>query len=286
MGDSPAVILYDSNGVELSVKDGVAIPVNTPRILVAGADGSTARSLAVDSIGRIGIQNQPNFDVGLSTRASLTNQTNGAQKSQMSAWLGSTAPTVGQKDIAASLPVTMASNQPAIPVSIGPTAGEGAISEHLTDDGLPTGSSDMVVNGSVTPVAFSFTAHSDPHDIVLSGLRLVISAAFLEFNGNTFGKAGNELINGVEIKITANGGTFVETLALLTLNEDFLRLLEFSISQAGSTDVMAATLPFGGRVLLVGNSSDKVEVVINDNLTTGLRGITYLTATAYGVYEI
>ena len=193
---------------------------------------------------------------------------------------------IGQKAMADSLPVTMASNQPAIPVSIGPTAGEGAVSELLTDDGLPTGSPNMVVNGSVTPVAFSYTAHAHAHDIVLSGLRLVISAAFLDFNGNTFGKAGNELVNGVEIKITANNGAFVTTLANLTLNEDFLRLLEFSISQAGTTDVMAATLPFGGRVVLVGNSSDKIEVVIKDNLTTGLRGITYLTATAYGVEEV
>lgn len=83
MSDSPAVILYDSNGVEMSVQDGVAIPANTSRILIAGADGTTARSLAVDSIGRAGIQNPPNLDAGLSTRASLANQTNGAQKSQV-----------------------------------------------------------------------------------------------------------------------------------------------------------------------------------------------------------
>lgn len=35
------------------------------------------------------------------------------------AWLGSTAPTVGQKTAAASIPVVLASNQPAIPISIG-----------------------------------------------------------------------------------------------------------------------------------------------------------------------
>jgi len=38
------------------------------------------------------------------------------------AWLGSTAPTVGQKTMAASIPVTLASDQPAIPVSSTPSA--------------------------------------------------------------------------------------------------------------------------------------------------------------------
>lgn len=37
------------------------------------------------------------------------------------AWLGSTAPTVGQKTMAASLPVTMASDQSAVPVNVGNT---------------------------------------------------------------------------------------------------------------------------------------------------------------------
>jgi len=62
--------------------------------------------------------------------------------------------------------------------------------------------------------------------------------------------------------------------------------LEFSISQAGFTDVMAASTIFGGRVVLEGGSKDKVEVTINDNLTIRKRGIYYFTATAYGILEI
>ena len=62
-----------------------------------------------------------------------------------------------------------------------------------------------------------------------------------------------------------------------------LRLLDFNISQAGSTDVMAALLPFGGNVVLEAGSSDKVVVTINDDLTVGARGITYLSGTLYGV---
>jgi len=81
--ESPVVVLFDAAGVELLVKDGVAIPANTPTIIIAGTDGTNARRIAADSIGRVGIQNQPSFDVGLSTRASLANQTNGTQKTQV-----------------------------------------------------------------------------------------------------------------------------------------------------------------------------------------------------------
>jgi hypothetical protein len=189
----------------------------------------------------------------------------------------------GQKVMAESVPVTMASNQPAIPVSVGAAASEGAITEFVTDDGTPTGAHSMIVNGT-SPKSFTFPAHAT-RDIVLTGVRLVFSASAFVFDGSTFGKGGGVLGNGVDLNIVANDGIFSATLAVLTLNEDFLRLLQFDISQAGSTDVMAATLPFQGRVVLEGGTSDQVEVVINDNLTLGNKGISYFTGTVYGVLE-
>jgi hypothetical protein len=50
--DSPVAILYDSNGVEMAVQDGAAIPVGTPNLLLAGSDGANAQTLLVDSNGR------------------------------------------------------------------------------------------------------------------------------------------------------------------------------------------------------------------------------------------
>ena len=190
---------------------------------------------------------------------------------------------IGQKAMADSLPVTMASNQPAIPVSVGPAASQDAVTEYLTDDGLPSGNHSLVVNGT-TPKSFTFPAHAT-RDTVLSGIRLVFSASFFGFDGVTFGKGGGALANGIDIDIVANDGGFTATLATLNVNEDFFRLLQFSISQAGTTDVMAATLPFQGRVILKGGSSDKVEIVIKDNLAAGNRGITYFTGTVYGILE-
>jgi len=77
------VLLYDANGVAHAVKDGVAIPVNTPALLVAGHDdGAIARVMrtAVDGTVRVdptGTTTQPvsnaafaALDVLLSSRAS------------------------------------------------------------------------------------------------------------------------------------------------------------------------------------------------------------------------
>lgn len=82
---SPAVILYDASGVPLAVADGVAIPVGTPALLIAGKDGSNSRFAKVDASGRL--------------------------EENIGAWFGSTAPTVGQKTKANSLPITIASDQ-------------------------------------------------------------------------------------------------------------------------------------------------------------------------------
>jgi hypothetical protein len=48
---SPAVILYDLNGVAMAVSDGVAIPASTEALLAAGSDGTNAHYLLVDASG-------------------------------------------------------------------------------------------------------------------------------------------------------------------------------------------------------------------------------------------
>lgn len=53
--ESPAVILYNSLGIELSVQNGVAIPASTSGILIDGYDGTNSRLIAVDTSGRLEI---------------------------------------------------------------------------------------------------------------------------------------------------------------------------------------------------------------------------------------
>lgn len=50
--DSPVVVLFNSDGYEVNVKPGVAIPTGTTAIIAAGSDGSNSRFILVDSSGR------------------------------------------------------------------------------------------------------------------------------------------------------------------------------------------------------------------------------------------
>lgn len=119
--DRRAVLLYDANGVAHAVYNGVAIPAETPALLVAGSDpGAVARYLRMAADGTVrvdptGTTAQPVTD----NAGSLTVDTpqlpaalvGGRLDENVGAWLGSTAPTVGQKAMAASVPVVLPSDQ-------------------------------------------------------------------------------------------------------------------------------------------------------------------------------
>lgn len=203
----------------------------------------------------------------------------GRLDANIGAWFNSTAPTVGQKAMVNSIPVTISNDQSAISVSTGGAAvGIGAIASFLTNGG----SEDMVVNGSGTPVVFTFDADATD-DIQISSLRFVISVGgSFDFDGNTFGDGGSALSNGVEVDLVANGGVFSDLITTFTVNEDFARLLNFQ-PFSDIDAVITASLPFGGSIILEGGSSDKITVTINDNVALGARGIDYFTATVYGV---
>jgi hypothetical protein len=50
--DSPAAIIYSSDGYEATVKNAVAIPTGTPALIAAGSDGTNSRYITVDTSGR------------------------------------------------------------------------------------------------------------------------------------------------------------------------------------------------------------------------------------------
>lgn len=126
------------------------------------------------------------------------------------------------------------------------------------------GSSDLRVDGSGTPVSFAFDADASV-DLYLDCLRLVFVPSVIKFKGSTFGAFG-ALSNGVEVSVTSGGTKCV--LGLLKLSEDFLfighALLETGL---GENDLLQIDVPFGGGVKLVGGSSDKVEMLVQDDLT-------------------
>lgn len=66
--DSPAVVIFSSDGYELTVKDNVIIPTDTNAIIIGGSDGAKSRFIKVDSSGNLivtgnGIAGTPSEDV-------------------------------------------------------------------------------------------------------------------------------------------------------------------------------------------------------------------------------
>jgi hypothetical protein len=161
------------------------------------------------------------------------------------------------------------------------------VSDFLRDSG---GSEDLITNGSVTPVEFTFDADdADGYDIYLREIRMIMSCGGISFDGDSFGK-GSALTNGLLLEVTVNDGAFYEVINV-QINEDVLR---FATSQginlfsefASENDVLVASYQFSGREKLVAGSDDNVKITVRDNYTNvGLYAIRYLTATFSGYRE-
>ena len=143
------------------------------------------------------------------------------------------------------------------------------------------GSENMLVNGSVTPVSFTFGADAT-FDIIPTEIRLVLTAATL--NWGNFGKGGSILTNGVVIDAEVDDGVPI-TLYTLTRNEGFMRMQEANTEFNGASDLILGSIHFSGVERLVAGSTDFVRVTINDDLTAVLRSLNYFTATFYGTIE-
>lgn len=146
------------------------------------------------------------------------------------------------------------------------------------------GSRDMNVDGSGTPVVFSYPA--DPtYDIALTEVRIVFNCSSLPMKGEDFG-ADIPLTNGVEFAVVSNGNTTV--LGTFLINEDFVALPTRGglnlIYDGPSNDQLAASFNFGGRVPLRAGTSDEVKITIQDDLTLGsAHKVVLFWAAIYGV---
>jgi hypothetical protein len=144
----------------------------------------------------------------------------------------------------------------------------------LEDSG---GSHDMVIDGSTTPVEFTFPADGT-NDIALSNLVFTMSSSSIEMDGDSFGK-GAALTNGILVEMTINNGVNT-TIANFQVNEDYRRLLVTDLAQGGITDNIVGVINLSGT--LVSGSSDEIRVTIRDEVDNAVRAISYLTATFYG----
>lgn len=137
----------------------------------------------------------------------------------------------------------------------------------------------MLIDGSITPVDFTFTP---PAGITLAvqSLLVVFTADDFSFDGASFGP--NALLaNGIEVKVDIGG--VVTTIFTIKQNEDFLRVPGRIplVNNTGPKDVLGVAFEFGGLVKLIADDGDQMIITINDNLTS--IKLKYLTATIYGV---
>jgi len=147
--------------------------------------------------------------------------------------------------------------------------------EFLEDSG---GSEDMLVDGSVTPVEFSYSPAAGIV-IAVESVLVVFTSDDFEFDGASFGPNA-ALTNGFDFKLTIDAST--TTLFTIKQNEDFLRVPGRIpvINNTGPKDLLSAAFVFGGLIKLDGTEGDEISVVVNDDMTSVK--FKYLTATVYG----
>jgi len=138
-----------------------------------------------------------------------------------------------------------------------------------------TGTSpNLLVNGSSTPVVFTYGADST-YDISIQEMKFLLVSNAITFGSEYFGAKSGPLANGLLVEVVAGGNTGI--VYNLVQNESFVNFaspggFEWVVS---SKDMMSSTWLVGGGLKLVHGTSDQVRVTVRDNL---------LTPVAAGVY--
>jgi hypothetical protein len=132
---------------------------------------------------------------------------------------------------------------------------------------LSGSSSSLLVNGSVTPVVFTYNADAY-QDVSLQELKFILVSNSITFGSNYFGSTSGPLTNGVLIEIVSNGNT--GTICNLSQNECFVALaspggFDWVVS---NKDMIYSTYIIGGALKLSAGSSDKVRITVRDNISS------------------
>jgi hypothetical protein len=139
----------------------------------------------------------------------------------------------------------------------------GLTTGYLEDSG---NNENMNIDGS-TPVEFKFDC-DDTDDLYIACIRILLLPNVLRMDNGSFGSLSGPLTNGCEFSITTEGTKYV--LGLLKQTEHVAELpggevhTELGLPANGALFV---TVNLGGTVKLVGGSSDKVSMLIQDDLT-------------------
>lgn len=309
MSDSPAVVLYDAAGVAMAVSDGVAIPVGTKTLLIAGSDGTNARTVKVSAAGRvvtdgsevtslISAASLP-LPAGAATQATLAAL---LTELQLKADLTETQPvsaaslplpagaatestlltrateatlltrlskadfearinTLGQKTMALSTPVTMASNQTPLPVTFTPADSRTGVSGAFLTLGGGTAGVLVILRATTytepAAAAQRSVASASANDTAAGTGARSVRITYFDNSGNgplfeTVTLNGTTAVNTVATDIR-----FIESMEVVTAGSLF--------ANAGIITLYGATGGGGGTVGSIGVGT--IVTGVGDNRT-------------------
>ena len=281
MSRNPASILYDASGNAVAILDDSGVyRVRTESKLATG------HGLALES-------KQDTLLTELQAKADLTetqpvNAAQGTKAAAADAWPVVLYDAAGN---AIDVPLVNGVRRLAVDVqqddgqSITVTVGQDVpanLNNYVSTLVTAGGSSNLIVNGSVTPVYFDYLA--DPtQDIALTEIRIIAACQDIAFDGATFGGKPS-LPNGLLVQLINVYGT--QTVFKIQTNEDFLIFpspVGTLLNNTGPKDVFAAGFYIGGSILRAG-TSDKIRITVRDDLTGGgAAEFKYLKARVFGV---
>ena len=144
----------------------------------------------------------------------------------------------------------------------------GATSSSLKNDYVKNGgSSNLLVDGSTTPVVFTYLADST-YDVSLQEIRFTMAANGITFGNGYFGATAGPLTNGLLVEIVSDGSTI--TLFNIQRDEHFINFAspggwEWIVS---NKDVMTSAYLIGGGVKLHAGTGDQVKITVRDDIDT------------------
>lgn len=253
MSDSPAVLLYDDAGKALAVKNGVAIPADTPGLLPLGKLASDGKSYYLEVV-----------DDG------------GTKRLAVHAMRKAGDEFVYLKDPVNGYLAEVTSSK-RLRVDARNSAGLGEVHEYLKY----SGDAGMNYDGSSTPRVYSYSAGSDA-DVELTSISLIVEEPTISFGTTFWGEGG--LTNGLLVELKVQGTTF--TLCNLKYTRECLE-----VAEVGGFDLVAATPDFArvvrnfapGAILkkqgTYPGNEDYIRATVRDNLG----GLRYLRMVVRGV---
>lgn len=128
------------------------------------------------------------------------------------------------------------------------------------------GSPSLLVDGSVTPVKFTYPAHAT-YDISVQEIHFTLVSNSVTFGSNYFGATGGPLSNGLLVQGVVNHGSTVDLYNMLQ-NESFVNFA----SPGGFTwvvsskDLMSSAYVVGGGLVLHAGTSDEISVTVRDDI--------------------